>query len=75
MGPVPSLIHNVFLRLGLVTSASQIIILPMQLNPLTPATQSVHFSLPGSPQHLFSGQFCMTLSSSITSSLSVLVVY
>jgi len=51
MGPVPSII----LRLGLVISASQIIILPTWLNPLTPATQSVHFSLPGSPHtwHLF----------------------
>jgi len=69
MGPVPSII----LRLGLVISASQIIILPAWLNPLTPATQSVHFSLPGSPQtwHLFFGQFLTTLSSNITSSLSL----
>ena len=54
MGPVLSLIHNVSLRLGLVISASQIIILPTR-NPLTPVTQSFHFSLPGSPQpyHLF----------------------
>jgi len=49
MGPVPSLIHNVSLRLGLVISASHIMILPTQLNPLTPATQSDRFSLPGSP--------------------------
>jgi len=73
MSPVPSLFHNGSLRLGLVISASQIIILPTRLNPLTPATQSVHFSLPGSPQswHLFFGQFLMTLSSNITSSLSL----
>ena len=73
MGPVPSLIHNVSLRLGLVISASQIIILPTRLNPLTPATQSVHFSLPDSPWtwHLFFGQFPMTLSSNITSSPSL----
>jgi len=73
MGPVPSHIHNVSLRLGLVISVSQIIILPTRLNPLTPATQSVHFSLLGSPQpwHLFFEQFLMTLSSNITSSLSL----
>ena len=73
MGPVLSLIHNVSLRLGLVISVSQIIILPTRLNPLTPATQSVHFSLLGSPQpwHLFFEQFLMTLSSNITSSLSL----
>ena len=73
MHPVPSLIHHVSLRLGLVISASQIIILTMQLNPLTPATQCVHISLPGPPQlwHLFFGQFLMTLFSNVTSSLSL----
>jgi len=47
LGPVPSLIHNVSFRLGLVISASHIMILPTRLKPLTPATQSDHFSLPG----------------------------
>jgi len=53
MGPAraPSLSHNVSLRLGLVISASQIIILPAQLSPLTPDPQPSYVSLPGSPQH------------------------
>jgi len=44
MGPVPSLIHNVSLRLSLIMSTSQIIILPTRLILLTPATQSAHLT-------------------------------
>ena len=35
LGPAPSLSQNIFLRLGLVISACQIIILPTRLSPLT----------------------------------------
>ena len=54
MGPAPSISQNVSFRLGLVISASQIMIISMWLCPLTPAApQSAHFSLPGSPQPCF----------------------
>ena len=46
MGPTPSFSHNVYLRLGMVISGSQIIILPTRLSPLTSAPQPAHFSLP-----------------------------
>jgi len=86
MGPAPSFIRNVSVRLGLVISASQFIILPTRLSPLTPATKSAHLPHPthkrgwGEPNEQTltrRPRFLMTLSSNITASLSfpVLVVH
>ena len=65
LGPVPSLIHDVSFRLGLVISASQVIILPTRLNPLTPATQL--FIL---VSQVHTKQFAMTLSSNLSSNIT-----
>ena len=74
MGPTPSFSHNVYLRLGLVISGSQIIILPTRLSPLTSAPQPAHFSLPVTlslPSIFLTVSYDPALTWNITSSLSL----